>query len=96
MAYVQFDDSATRLLFTIRNEKTGAVLYDGTAGSLDVDRSFTRTTLTLNGVAGLNEAKAKNDSKTLADYHKEYGEIWEAAFKAAVAAMTAAGAEASK
>jgi hypothetical protein len=93
MAYVQFDNSAQKLLFTISNEKTGAVIYEGQAGSLDVSRTFSKTSITLNDVSALMESAKK--SKTLSDYHKEYGEIWEAAFKAAIAVMTA-GAEATK
>lgn len=81
MAYVQFDNSPQRLVFTIANASTGAILYNGEAGSLDVDRTFSKTSITLNDVKATMQTATKEPDKTLSDFQEEYGAIWAQVFR---------------
>lgn len=84
MAYAQFDNTSfDQLSFAITNVKTGGVIYSGTASGVDMARAFDSTKLTLNNVKG-GMAEVKVKSKTLSDYHDEFGEIWESAFRTAM------------
>lgn len=81
MASVQFDNSMQRLVFTIANASTGAILYNGDAGSLDVERTFSKTSITLNDVKAVMHTPTKEQDKTLHDYSEEYGAVWAQVFR---------------